>query len=146
MFKEWLIHSTSWEFVVHIVYISRTTKNFFIKFWNSYPNFDSNILLLLYLKLESSANKQIAIFRCYIPITNFLSCHKVKTYTGEPFDKKVGQWFGKVGHVFWSCKYILIFIMQICSALVEFILFDANNGEDSFLWLQSFKICAEILV
>ena len=44
-----VVHFTSWKFTSHFVYILRTDLNFLIKFCNSDPSFNRNILRKLQL-------------------------------------------------------------------------------------------------
>ena len=75
--------SILWKFSLHIVYISRTARNFFSKFRNSDGSFNRNILTLLRLKFETSVHTQIAITRYDILFTNFLTYYEIKTHIGD---------------------------------------------------------------
>ena len=127
--KESLMHSTWWKFSLHVAYISVVSIlcwNFSIKFWNSYQNFDRIILLLLYLKLELSANKQNSFFRCSI-LFNTIYEFPVMTQSWNLRWRAI-WWIKLVNNL---VRLITYFTMQICSALVEFIFLDGNNGDES---------------
>ena len=109
-----------------------------MKFCNSDPSFNRNILRSLYLKFNPSAHAHIAITYSFVLFTNFLSYSILNVHWGYILISKVGQWFYQLDHVtfskslFWSVKCTL-FYNQTCSVqmlslyLVEELAFKVRN-------------------
>ena len=92
------MHSTLWEFSLHLLHIFRIDWNFLTEFGNFDPKFNRSILTLLYLKFETFAYSQIAVNHYYILFTSFLTC----TNWGYNFINEVGQWFYQLDQVTFS--------------------------------------------
>ena len=58
-----LVHYTSWKFSQYFVFIFRTALNFLNKIDHSHQSSNKNILILLYVKPETTAHAQISISR-----------------------------------------------------------------------------------
>ena len=67
------VHSTSWKFTLHFVYVFRTYWDFQIRFCSPVQSFNRNILTSLHLKLKAFAHAQTEITHYYILLTNFLT-------------------------------------------------------------------------
>ena len=55
------VHSTSWKFSQHFVFVFRTDWNVLIKFYSSDSSFNRHILRSIYLKFKTYAHTHLAI-------------------------------------------------------------------------------------
>ena len=80
-----LVHYTSWKFSQYFVFIFRTALNFLNKIDHSHQSSNKNILILLYVKPETTAHTQISISRYDILFTNFLPYFEIETSIANGF-------------------------------------------------------------
>ena len=80
-----LVHYTSWKFSQYFVFIFRTALNFLNKIDHSHQKSNKNILILLYVKPETTAHAQISISRYDILFTNFLPYFETETSIANRF-------------------------------------------------------------
>ena len=88
---------------------------FWIKFCNSDPSFNKNILRFLYLKFKTSDPTHIAITYYFTWFTNCLTWYEFNLRWGYILINEVVQWFYQLDHVtfseniFWSVNSKLLF-------------------------------------